>query len=162
MDPDLLGPLCGLGCPALLLFMGLTVGTTVERRHKRRLSLREEELSGMLVTDLRTFPPDTDASANARLVFGEAVIAADYLKTFLARIRKIFGGEMHSYLSLMERARREAILRMLEQAQEFGYDSVCNVRLETSNIGMAQGRRGAAMVEVSAFGTAYRRSGAAL
>ena len=89
------------------------------------------------------------------MVRGEAVIATDYLKTFLARIRNILGGEVKSYRSLMLRARREAILRMLEQARQQGYDAVCNVRLNTADIGGMATRRRAAMVEIFATGTAY-------
>ena len=87
---------------------------------------------------------------HATLVLGQAVIASDYLKRFLARLRNIFGGEMRSYETLLTRARREAILRMLDRARTMGYDAVCNVRINTATIG-----RG--MVEALASGTAYRR-----
>ncbi len=144
------------GGTAFFLFLGLTVGTTVDRMHRKRLDQREAEFASMLVTDLKSFPGGADAASHATLVMGQVVIGSDYLKTYLAKLRNIFGGEVKSFLSLMERARREALVRMLQDAQDRGFDAVCNVRYETSNIGVAMGRRGMAMAEVFAYGTAYR------
>ncbi len=140
-------------CPALL---GLGFGATTERRHLSSLTRREEALADMLVTDLKRFPGGADASAGVLMVTGEAAIATDYLKTFLADLRKLVGGELRSYQSLMLRARREAVLRMLEEARSQGYDAVCNVRLNTSNISGISRKR-PPVVEMLATGTAYRR-----
>jgi len=141
----------------VLIMLGLFVGRTVERRHFRRLGEREVALSYMLVTDLRTYPGGVDTSRTPMMVTGQAVIATDYLKSFLAGLRKILGGELKSYRTLMIRARKEAMLRMMEEAQAAGYDAVCNLRLDSADIGGMTGRRGAAMVEAFATGTAYRR-----
>ena len=54
----------------------------------------------------------------------------------------------------MERARREALLRMVESAKGMGANAVANVRFETSNIGNMRRKRAAAMVEMYAYGTA--------
>ncbi len=156
MNEDVLGLIFFFGGTFFLLFLGLTVGTTVDRMHRKNLTKRELELSDMVVTDLKTFPGGADANSHGTLVMGQVVIGSDYLKTFLAQLRNIFGGEVGSFVSLMERARREALLRMLQEAQDRGYDAVCNVRFETSNIGASMGRRGMAMVEVFVYGTAYR------
>lgn len=139
----------------ILILLGLIVGKTTEVRHLRRLDRREKGIAHMLVTDLRSFPGGVDRAKPPAMVTGEAVIATDYLKSFLARLRKILGGELKSYRSLMTRARREAILRMMEKAQAQGYDAVCNLRLDSADIGGMAGRRGVAMVEAFATGTAY-------
>ena len=47
-----------------------------------------------------------------RLVQGSAVISIDYFKRMLAALRNIVGGEVKSYETLVDRARREATLRM--------------------------------------------------
>jgi len=146
-----------LGPFVVLILLGLIVGRTVERRHFRRLGEREATLSYMLVTDLRTYPGGADVARPPMMVTGQAVIATDYLKTFLAGLRKILGGELKSYRTLMVRARKEAILRMMEEAQAAGYDAVCNLRLDSADIGGMTGRRGAAMVEAFATGTACCR-----
>ena len=146
-----------LAVPAALLLLGLIAGKTTERLHFRRLGRREEALPAMTVTDLKTFPGGSVHQPAPTLVVAEVVIANDYLKSFLAAIRKIIGGEVGGYLTLMERARREAVLRVLERAARDGYDSVCNLRLETASIG-SMAKKGAAMVGVIASGTAYCRS----
>jgi uncharacterized protein YbjQ (UPF0145 family) len=87
------------------------------------------------------------------MVSGSVVVATDYFKTFVAGLKKLIGGEIKSYERLMERARREALCRMMRAAHEKGAVAVINVRLETSNIGAVR-RNPAPMVEVIAYGTA--------
>jgi len=152
---ELISILLNLAFPIFLLVLGWIAGRTAERGHLRRLASREEKLAHMFLTDVKTFPPAADPSRGGELVMGQAVIATDYLKTFLASIRKIFGGELRSYESLLSRARRETIVRLLTEAQSKGYNAVCNVRFETTDIGGMAGAKGAVMVGVFATGTAY-------
>jgi uncharacterized protein YbjQ (UPF0145 family) len=92
---------------------------------------------------------------NAFLVHGSAVISIDYFKRLLATLRNIVGGNVKSYESLVDRARREAILRMKEQALAKGARMIVNLRLETSTIGNSANRKGSiGSVEVIAYGTA--------
>jgi uncharacterized protein YbjQ (UPF0145 family) len=57
----------------------------------------------------------------------------------------------------LERARREAILRMTEEAQQQGFDAIFNVRLETSRLANARrDGKGVAGVEMLAYGTAVK------
>ncbi len=144
------------GVPLLLILLGLIVGRTVERRHLARLDERERELGEMLVTDVRTYAAGVVPAKSAELVMGQVVIATDYLKTFLAGLRKILGGRVRSYETLLERARREAIVRMLDEARRRGYNAVCNLRIDTADIGGMAGARGAAMAAAFVSGTAYR------
>lgn len=138
------------------LALGYGVGRYRERRHFASLAAREAQFTDMAVTNLKrvTSPDSVD---QATLVCGDAVIATDYFKSFAAKLRGIIGGEMRAYETLMERARREAKLRMLEQARAAGAAEVWNVRYETSNIRSAGRRRAAVSVEVFAFGTAVVR-----
>lgn len=141
---------------AVLLVFGFTVGGIVERAHFRRLKEREAALRDMIVTDLKSFPAG-HASQPFGLVTGQVVIASDYFKTFAAGLKKLIGGNLRTYESLMERARREALVRMMESARQMGANRVINVRFSTSNIGSGgpqRRRRGAAMVEMYAYGTA--------
>ena len=145
--------------PILLILLAWFTGRAAEKNHIKRLNRRENQLSEMLVTNIKSFPPSAEPQKHAELVVGQVVIATDYLKSFLANIKKIFGGNLKSYESLMNRARREAVIRMLEEAHENGYDAVCNMRLQFSDIGgMSASSRGNVMVEVFAFGTAYCRA----
>ncbi|MFO0831338.1 MAG: heavy metal-binding domain-containing protein [Phycisphaerales bacterium] len=145
----------------VLLVVGFTAGRVAERSHRRSLEAREASTRHMLVTGSRLFPGGAQSAAAPCMVVGHACIASDYFKTFLAGLRKIIGGEMRTYEGLCNRARREAMLRMVEQARSLGYDAVCNVRLDGADIGKAgenKGNRGITMVAVMATGTAYRKA----
>ena len=142
----------GVGIPAALLLGGLIIGSSIESAHFRSLALREAELAGVLVSNIKYLPENWDAR-DAVLVTGEAVIATDYFKVWAAGLQNLFGGRVRGYEALMERARREAIVRMTEQAQSAGCNLVWNVRLETCTLGGQENRK-AAGVEVLAYGTA--------
>ena len=67
----------------------------------------------------------------------------------------LFGGRVTQYESLLDRARREAILRMKEQAELKNAFVVLNARVETSSISKNSKRRNSVgAVEVLAYGTA--------
>jgi uncharacterized protein YbjQ (UPF0145 family) len=150
--------LINCGTPLLLIVIGFIAGHAAERSHMASLKRREEQLARVLMTDTKNFPGGASANMGAALVYGDAVIASDHFKTFLAKLRKIFGGEMRSYRSLMNRARREALARMLDSASAQGYDAVCNIRMEPANIGGTGLRaKGKTTVAVIATGTAYVR-----
>lgn len=140
--------------PFLLIVVFMIIGKGIELHHFRRLAEREEVFKDVVITNLRTIPPQLE-DRQAFLVIGSAVIATDYFKVFAAGLRNLFGGEVKSYVTLMERARREAILRMLEQAASQGAGIVWNVRYETSTIQGNQ-RKKPGGVEVIAYGTALK------
>ncbi len=145
----------GYGIPVILILVGLIVGTASERSHLRNLQVREDATADVLVTQIKTFPHLVPGNTPPTMVIGEVVIATDYLKSFLAKMRNIFGGEIGSYLSLLQRARREALLRAVEEARAQGYNAVCNVRYQTADVGGNSTRRKVAMVAILASGTAY-------
>ena len=147
----------GLAVALVLLVLGGLIGSATEAAHFRRLDAQEQELAHILMSDMKRLPDNWQA-ANARLVTGSVVIATDYFKVFVAGLRNLFGGRIRGYERLMERARREAIVRMLREAQATGANAVWNVRLETSTIhGKQQGK--SAGVEVMAYGTALKVAG---
>ena len=140
----------------VFLILGFTVGSFRERRHFASLTRREGSFADIGIVSLKTVSnPETVKSA--ALVSGDAVIATDYFKGFAARLRSIVGGEVRSYETLMKRARREATVRLLEQARQLGAAEVWNIRYETSNIRSAGRRNPAVSVEVFAFATAIVR-----
>lgn len=141
---------------ALLLILGFCIGRMAERAHFGSIRRREREMADMFVTNLKRFPGGADPTVRGALVMGEVVIATDYFKSFLAGIRRIIGGELKTYQTLTERAKRESILRLMEEARSMGYNAVCNIRVDTADIGGMTGRKGVAMVEAFATGTGYR------
>jgi len=143
--------LFNFGLPLVLFILGWVVGGRRERAHLRDLARREALNSHILRTDLRAYGP-ADPSAGAMMVTAEVVIASDYFKMFLASLRKLIGGNLRSYETLMERARREAVLRLIEQARGHQFNALCCVRIESSSIGKGV----MPMVAVLASATAYR------
>lgn len=138
-----------------LLMLGLIGGGLAERRHLRSLEACETRHRDVLVSDLKSFPQACVGPHPPKLVVAEVVIASDYLKSFLASLRQIFGGEMRAFGTLMIRGRREAIMRLIQQARAEGYNALCNVRLERADIGGSTTGRGVPMVTVLASATAY-------
>jgi len=140
----------------LLIGVGYVAGSIAERRHLARLADRERKNGPFLVTQLKSFPACAENELAPQMVVGEVVIASDYFKTFLASLRRIFGGEVRSFHSLLSRARREATQRVVEQSRELGYNAICNLRIETADVGgSTASKKGAAMVAVIASATAY-------
>ncbi len=157
--PDPVGPgfWLRLLMPFLLLALGFLVGKAVESTHLRRLRLREIRWRRIPASTLDA-PPDGWKVARTGLVDGSVVISIDYWKRFLAVLRAIVGGRLRAYESLLERARREALLRMKERAHEQGFHGVVGVRLETARLASAsRDGEGTAGVEVLAFGTGLER-----
>lgn len=142
-----------ISIPLVLIVGGYLIGSTVERNHFRSLTRRESQFKDIVVTNLKELP-NLGPVSNAAYVDGQAVIGSDYFKTIAAALRGLLGGRMRSLESLMLRARREALVRLLEQARALGATHVLNVRLETSNIGRGSRNKGLIMAEVHAFGTA--------
>lgn len=141
-----------------LLALGLLAGGFAERRHLRNLATREANNGGFFISQVKLFPGLARGPKAPTIVISEVVIATDYFKTFLAALRKIFGGELRSYRSLLDRARREALQRLVEQARTQGYNAICNVRIESADVGGNTMRRRAAMVAILASATAYHRA----
>lgn len=138
--------------PIFLLVLGYFAGSVAESRHYT--SIKEREARFVTVPTITGKAYDkTRPIATSQLCVGSVVISVDYFKRFLSSLRMIFGGEMHAYSSLIDRGRREALLRMKEQSP--GADIFVNCRLETSTISRGQGKA-LGTVEVMAFGTAIK------
>jgi uncharacterized protein YbjQ (UPF0145 family) len=138
----------------VLLAVGYSCGSIAERRHYASITRRETEQLDFQAMTVEPFLPREEV-ADTFLVQGSAVISIDYFKRLLAVLRNIFGGRVKAYESLVDRARREATLRMKEQALSRGADMVVNLRIETSTIGNSANRKGrVGSVEAIAYGTA--------
>ncbi len=124
-----------VGLPLVLLAVQWVIGGAIERRHLKLLANRERMLNDFPVTSLKKPPAGTVSSSRPpMLVTGEAVISSDYFKNWLFGFIAFFGGESKTFTLLFERARREATLRMIDQARLAGYNAICNVRYESADI----------------------------
>jgi uncharacterized protein YbjQ (UPF0145 family) len=143
--------LISVGVPVLLIVLGRVVGSSIERRHYRDIAEREARFRDQpALSTKHTDAPD--AIRSARLASGSVVVSVDHFKRFLSGFRMIFGGEIRSYSSLIDRARREAVLRMKESQPDAHV--YLNTRLETSTIASTTGDEGIGTIEVLAYGTA--------
>lgn len=135
-----------------MLAAGLYFGGREERRHYRSIRARESEMIALETYSGKRVPPRDAKIIGVWLATGSVVLSIDRFKQLLAGIRRLFGGPVHSYSTLIDRARREALLRMKE---DWGYtDAIFNVRIETSTL--SSRGRGPITIEAIAYGTAVR------
>ncbi len=84
---------------------------------------------------------------NKGLVQGNTIRAKHLGRDIAAGFKNLVGGELKGYTELLTESRRQAIERMIGQAQQLGANAVVNVRFTTSAV-----TQGAA--ELYAYGTA--------
>lgn len=153
MNPDTFGLIFGLGFTALLLIVGFVAGSIAESRHYTSIRSREQALVKLPALTFETLPAGWIVERSG-LVAGSVVVSPDYFKRFLAGLRSLIGGRLRAYESLLDRARREAVLRMKEDARKRGFTAIANARLETSAIvSSRRDGKGISGVEVLAYGT---------
>lgn len=80
-------------------------------------------------------------------VFGLVVRSRGLAGNILATLRSLFGGEIIEYTQLLEETRRQAVDRMVENAQRMGANAVIMMRFDSSEISSY-------MSEIVAYGTA--------
>lgn len=100
----------------------------------------------MIVTNTETIPGQRIVALNG-LVQGNTIRAKHMGRDIAAGFKNLIGGELKGYTQLLTEARRQALERMLAQAQQLGANAVVNVRFTTSSV--AQGA-----AELYAYGTA--------
>ena len=148
--------LINLGIILVLLVATYLSGSYLERRHFESIRRREEQHRRFPVVTFEAIPTSWEVVSSG-LATGSVVISLDYFKRFLAGLKALVGGRIGAYEPLLDRARREALLRMIESARSGGYHAIVNVRLETSRLASARGNgEGTAGVEMLAFGTALK------
>lgn len=102
----------------------------------------------MIIVNTETVPGAVSGEVLG-LVQGNTIRAKHVGRDIMASFKNLVGGELRGYTELMTDARREALMRMMDQAHELGADAVVNVRFTTSAV-----TAGAA--ELFAYGTAVR------
>ena len=133
---------------AILFAIGFMFGRYNERRHLAELEQHEAALAYISVDNQRF----TEYDVAGQLISSNVVISHDYFKFVLANVQNLFGGRLHSYESVLERARREAVVRLKKQAAQYGATHIAGLRLSSTEMGMQGG-----IVEVFAYGTAIKK-----
>ncbi|MDH5613001.1 MAG: YbjQ family protein [Gammaproteobacteria bacterium] len=135
-----------------LLGLGYFFGRIAEKKHYKSIIKREKQYRDILAISSRILPVSS-TPMEACLVAGSVVVSVDYFKRFLSGLRALIGGRVIAYESLLDRARREAVLRMKKQARDLNANMVFNIKFETSSISK-NARGGIGSVEVLVYGTA--------
>ena len=146
--------LIGLVFTVIMLLIAFFTGNHNEKKHYASILAREDELHRIMIVSLK-HPPENFVTQE--LVRGSVVISSNYFTRMLAGLRNFFGGNIRSYETLLDRARREAIWRMKEEGEALGADIVFNMKFETAsldNIHVPQQGGTQGTVEVLAYGTA--------
>ncbi|KKM69973.1 hypothetical protein LCGC14_1445390 [marine sediment metagenome] len=100
----------------------------------------------MTIVNIETVPGRTIKEVRG-LVQGNTIRAKHVGRDIAAGFKNLIGGELTGYTELLTEARRQAVERMIAQAQELGANAIVNVRFTTSAV-----TQGAA--ELYAYGTA--------
>jgi len=100
----------------------------------------------MIVVNTETVPGFVLSSVKG-LVQGNTVRAKHAGRDIAASFKNLVGGELKGYTELLTESRRQAVERMMAQAEQLGANAVVNVRFTTSAV-----TAGAA--ELYAYGTA--------
>ena len=111
---------------------GWVLATWLERRHCKSMGKREIPLQPIQVNTAKNVP--SCEPEGVTLLIGSVVVAHDYFRTLLIFFRKIIGGNIRPYERLVQRGRREALIRLKEEADLRGIDKVVNVRFTTSTV----------------------------
>lgn len=138
----------------IALVITFTTGSIIEKNHFKKIKAREKKLLNQpyVSFDKKSYS-NKKPIKKIEMVTGEVVISGDYFKSFVSAFRNLIGGRMVSYESLMERARREAILRMREKAR--GANIIVNTKIESTMINNPNDAQNTLpQVAVIAYGTA--------
>jgi len=88
-------------------------------------------------------------SATLGIVKGSTIRAKWFGKDIMAGLRQIVGGELKEYTEMLTEARKQAVERMVEEANALGADGIINVRFTTSQVM-------ASAAEILVYGTAVK------
>lgn len=138
----------------ILLICTYAIGSRIEKNHFKKLKNREVRLFKFpYISFGKRAVSSKKVVKKLALVSGCAVVSGDYFKWFISNIRNFFGGRMVAYESIMDRARREALLRMRESA--IGADIIINTKIETVMLNdLATANDNIPRVAILAYGTA--------
>ncbi len=139
-----------------LFIIGYLTGRHIELRHFQSIRDREERYHHIAMIS-GSWKDHIDPESDCKMFDGSVVVGADYFKSVISGLRAVFGGGMNNYETLLDRGRREALVRMLADADRWGADRLVNVRVETSVIGSQSGKRALPCVEIHVYATGLRK-----
>lgn len=137
----------------IIIILGLFFGKRAEKKHYASIIEREEKYKHIPVLSDKDTRSIEWVDGQGVLCTGGTVVAIDAFKKMMAGFVNIFGWKMKAYESLVDRARREVILKVKQKAQESWYNAIVNLRIETSSISK-NAKKTVGSVEALAYATA--------
>ena len=137
----------------VILVITWLIGSKIEKNHYKKIKEREIRLikKPIITYGAKRFKTNKPIKS-VELVTGEVVISGDYFKKFAADIKNFFGGRLTSYESVMDRGRREAILRMREKAGNANI--IVNTKIESLMVNNIYHPQSVPQCAIIAYGTA--------
>lgn len=139
----------------IVIALGLFFGKRNEKKHYASILEREGKYKNIIVLSDKDLRRVKNTQGEWLLITEGTVVSIDAFKKLMASFVNLFGGRMKAYESLVDRARREAILKVKEQAAKAGCNIISNLRLETSSISKSA-KQSVGAVEALAYATALR------
>ena len=136
--------------PIILLLIGWSVGRVKIRNHRAHLKRSENQLQTIRLHNVKYRPVDTQQPVDAYMLTSSIVLSIDIFQRFLAGFRGFLGGEHNNYTDLLDRGRRDALLRLQAQAQKLGAQDIYNIKIQSASSGASRG------IEILAYGTAIK------
>lgn len=129
----------------ILIFalLGWAIPARLEHKHRQYMDEREKLLGDIQINTSKHIRPD---AVDATILYGSVVISHDLFRTFFIQFRKLIGGNIKAYERLIDRGRREAFIRLREEARLRGFNKVINVRFTNSYVTKSA-------IELVAYGT---------
>jgi uncharacterized protein YbjQ (UPF0145 family) len=141
----------------LLPFLSWAIGRWYQDRLMSALQLNEKQQGNMLQSDrhLSTQSLMTAMTAKSSTLLHVSICVGPSVgQIFFMWFKSVFGGRLHSYDVVLDYGRREALLRLNQQAKSLGCSSIVNIRIETSTVSFAKNSKNSrSSVEFLAFAT---------
>ncbi|MEO0494179.1 MAG: heavy metal-binding domain-containing protein [Actinomycetota bacterium] len=117
-----------------LALIGAAIGGRIAHRRRGAHIERRRAAVAHIAVSPRPAHPGLGELSNGELVIGSVVVGADYIRQLVGGLRNLIGGEVRSFTPVLDQARAESSLRMLEAANAKGAVAVVNVRFEAVRI----------------------------
>lgn len=139
---------------AIILIGAYFIGGSIEKKHFKSIRKREKFYLNKIkaLTTHELVQGLEEQVQETHMVSTSVVIGQDRFKLLFANLINIFGGRVKSFETLLDRARREAMLRLMKKASKINANYLLNVRLENSQV--SSGKKTAGSIEVYAYATA--------
>jgi len=95
------------------------------------------------------YVPGKTVSTHYGIVNGSTVRAKNVGRDIMAGLKNIFGGELKWYTELLNESRKQAISRMIAEAEDMWANAILNIRFSTSSVS-------AGASEIYVYGTAVK------